>query len=53
MYSTVKYTDDTRESRKDKLELKIRIQHVPYSLVLAPFDCVLSPTEIGSAWKAV
>ena len=36
MYSTVKYTDDTRESRKDKL--KIRIQHVPYSLVLAPFD---------------
>ena len=51
MYSTVKYTDDSRDSR---MEWKIRIQHDPYSLDLAPFDFVFfPPTEIGSAWKSV
>ena len=38
MYSTVKYTDESIDSRKEKLEWKIRIQHDPYSLDLAPFD---------------
>ena len=37
-YSTVKYTDNSRDSRKEKLEWKIRIQHDPYSLDLVPFD---------------
>ena len=41
MYSTVKYTDDSRDSQKEKLEWKIRIQHAPYSLDLAPFDFAL------------
>ena len=31
MYSTIKYTDDTRELRKEKLELKIRRDTAPYS----------------------
>ena len=58
VYSTVKYTDDTRDSRKKTTEVEdkksyCRIQHDQYSLDLAPFDCVLSPTEIGSAWKGV
>ena len=39
MYSTVKYIDGTRDSRKKKLEWKrSRIQHALYSLDLAPFD---------------
>ena len=38
MYSTVKYTDESIDSCKEKLEWKIRIQHAPYSLDLAPFD---------------
>ena len=41
MYSTVKYTDDTTDSRKEKLEWKIRRDTVghnmPCSLDLAPF----------------
>ena len=53
----IKFTDDTRDLRKEILELKIRrdtVQHAPYSLDLAAFDFVLfPPTEIGSAWKAV
>ena len=40
MYSTVKYTDDSRDSR---MEWKIRIQHDPYSLDLAPFDFAFFP----------
>ena len=43
MYRTVKYTDDFRDSRKEKLEWKIRIQHAPYSLDLAPIDFVFFP----------
>ena len=43
MYSTVKYTDDSRDSRKEKLEWKIRIQHDPYSLALVPFDSAFFP----------
>ena len=43
MYRTVKYTDDFRDSRKEKLEWKIRIQHSPYSLDLAPIDFVFFP----------
>ena len=39
----IKYTDDSRESRKEKLEWRIRIQHAPYSLDLAPFDFALFP----------
>ena len=59
MYSTVRYADDTRDSRKEKMEWKIRreygrIQHAPYSVDLAPFDFAFFPqTDIGSAWKAV
>ena len=40
MYSTVKYADDSRDLR---MEWKIRIQHDPYSLDLAPFDFVFFP----------
>ena len=43
MYSTVKYTDHSRDSRKKKLEWKIRIQHAPYSLDLAPFYFAFFP----------
>ena len=43
MYSTVMYTDDSRDSDKEKLEWKIRIQHAPYSLDLAPFDFAFFP----------
>ena len=43
MYSTVKYTEDSRDSRKEKPEWKIRIQHDPYSLDLAPFDFAFFP----------
>ena len=43
MYSTVKYTDESIDSRKEKLEWKIRIQHAPYSLNLAPFDFTFFP----------
>ena len=50
MYSTVKYTDDTRDSRKEKLEWKIRSRRdtigynmPPYSLDLAPFDFAFFP----------
>ena len=42
MYNTVKYTDDSRDSRKEKLEWKI-IQHDPYSLDLTPFDFAFFP----------
>ena len=38
-----KYTDDSRDLRKEKLEWKIRIQHAPYSLDLAPFDFAFFP----------
>ena len=43
VYNTVKYTDDSGDSRKEKLEWKIRIQHDPYSLDLAPFDFAFFP----------
>ena len=49
MYSTVKYTDDTRDSRKKKLEWKIRRNTVGYnvprmnSLDLVPFDFAFLP----------
>ena len=43
MYSTFKYTYDSRDSRKEKLEWKIRIQYAPYSLDLAPFDFAFFP----------
>ena len=42
-HSTVNYTDDSRDSRKEKLEWKIRIQHDPYSLDLAPFEFAFFP----------
>ena len=42
-YSAVKYTDESIDSRKEKLEWKIRIQHTPYSLDLAPFDLTFFP----------
>ena len=32
MYGTVKYTDDTRDSRKEKLEWKIRRDTIGYSM---------------------
>ena len=32
MYSTVKYTDDTRDSRKEKLEWKIRRDTIGYNM---------------------
>ena len=58
MYSTVKYTDDTRGSRKEKLEWKIRRDALGYNMprihwILRHLNCVLSRTEIGSAWTAV
>ena len=43
VYSTVKYTDDSRDSGKEKLKWKIRIQHDQYSLDLAPFDFAFFP----------
>ena len=49
MYSTVKYTDDTTDSRKEKLDWKIRRDtvgynmHAPYSLDLALFDFTFFP----------
>ena len=43
VYSTVKYTDESRDSRKEKLDWNIRIQHDPYSLDLAPFDFAFFP----------
>ena len=50
MNSTVKYTDDTRDSRTEKLEWKIRrdrIQHATDSPDLAPFDFKFS-TQLKS-----
>ena len=38
MYSTVKYTDDTRDSRVEDKERYDRKQHAPYSLDIVPFD---------------
>ena len=32
MYGTVKYTDDTRDSRKEKLEWKIRRDTIGYNM---------------------
>ena len=52
-YSTVKYTDDSRDSRKEKLEWKIRIQHDPYSLNLAPFNFAFFPqlkSDLHGKW---
>ena len=51
MYSTVKYTDDTRDSWKEKLEWKIRRDTVGYNmpriqLIRRYLTC--SPTEIGA-----
>ena len=48
MYSKVKYTDDTRSSRKEKQEWKIKCDTVgynmpPFSLNLAPFDFASFP----------
>ena len=43
MYSTVKYADESRDSRKEKQEWKIRIQHALYSLDFAPFDLTFFP----------
>ena len=43
IYSTFNYTDDSRDSRKEKLEWKIRIQHDPYSLDLVPFEFAFFP----------
>ena len=53
MYSTVEYTDDSRDSRKEKLEWKIRIQHAPYSLDLSPFDFAFFPklkSDLHGKW---
>ena len=52
MYSTVQYTDDTRGSRKEKLEWKIRIDTVGYNMprihwILRHLTLRFSPTEIG------
>ena len=47
MYITVKYTDDTRDSRMEDKKMNGRIQHAPYSLDLAPFDfAFFPPTEV-------
>ena len=51
MYSTVKYTDDTRNSRKEKQEWKIRRDTLGYNMpcihwILRHLNCVLSPTEM-------
>ena len=46
MYSTVNYTDDTRDSRKEKLEWKIRrdgYNRIQHALDLAPFDFAFFP----------
>ena len=43
MYSTVKYTDETINSRKEKLEWKVRKATVGYNMSLAPFDFVFFP----------
>ena len=57
MYSTVKYTDNTRDSQKEKLEWKIK-DTVGYIMprinwILRHLTAFFSPTEIGSGWKAV
>ena len=43
MYSTIMYTDYSSDSRKEKLEWNIRIQHNLYSLDLVPFDFAFFP----------
>ena len=38
MHSTVKYTDDKRDSRKENLEWKIRRDSVGYNMSRVQFD---------------
>ena len=58
MYSTVKYTDDTRGSRKEKLEWKIRRDTIRYNMprihwILRHLTLSSFPTEIESTWEEV
>ena len=58
MNSTVKYTDDTRDLRKEKLEWKIRRDRIGYNMpgihwILCHLTAFFLPTEIESTWKEV
>ena len=52
MYNTVKYADDTRDSRKEKLELKIRRNTIGYNMPRI-YWILRHLTEIESTWKEV